>query len=171
MTAKFIISAIILTIIVIIAIVTQYFENNRVDFGGTDKDPIFTVSKDNELVNTAIDDARNSIDTLITEIKKGENNFLPSVKVKITDKGQVEYMWLSELKYENGIFSGKIDNDPETVKTVYYGDPWQVNKGEICDWIYQKDGKLFGNYTYKASLKKFSIEKQRLLLKDYGDTK
>ena len=30
----------------------------------------FTVSKDNELVNTAIDDARNSIDTLITEIKK-----------------------------------------------------------------------------------------------------
>jgi uncharacterized protein YegJ (DUF2314 family) len=169
MDNKFIIFAVLFIIAVIFTVAKNRYSNKNVDLGGTQEDPTFAVSKDNELVNAAMNDARNSIDKLITEMEKGQEGFMASIKVKVTDKDQVEYMWLSNLKYENGTFSGKIDNDPEIVKNVSYGDQWQTPKNEVCDWIYQKDGKLFGNYTFKASIKNLSKERQSDLLKDYGD--
>jgi len=113
--------------------------------------------------------ARGTMDHFVSELHNTAGEFEGSVKVKIEDDGVIEYMWLDQLSYDNGVFKGNINNDPRSVKNVQSGDPWQVPRDEITDWMYRKDGKLFGNFTFKASIQHLSEEKQLVALKDYGD--
>lgn len=78
------------------------------------------------------------------------------VKVKIVDGNEVEYFWLDHLTFKNGAFYGTIDNDPEHVHNVRNGQDYVVKKEEIFDWLYTKDGKMYGNYTLRANLKRLS---------------
>ena len=48
-----------------------------------------------------------------------------------------EYFWLLEIHYHDGVFTGKIDNDPDEVHTVKLGQKIDVPKAEIsigCTW-------------------------------------
>src|SRR5262245_23294876 len=76
---------------------------------------------DKKEMDAAIAKAKSKIDDFIKVMKAGEaKNF--SIKIGVSDKDQTEYFWLSSLKIkENGDFVGKIDNEPDRVKTVKEG--------------------------------------------------
>lgn len=168
MSTKWIVAIVIIVVALIIKIV-QAFLKNRISFGGTDEDPMFFAHEDNELMKAASEQARSNLDGFISEMQKTDSDFHGSVKVKVSDNGETEYMWLDELNYSGNMFSGVINNDPQIVGNVNLGDPWKVGKDEVVDWIYQKDGKIYGNFTYKMAIQKWPKEKQVIALKDYGD--
>lgn len=53
----------------------------------------------------------------------------------------------------NGEFVGLISNLPDTVTDVKLGDQRKIAKDEISDWMYLRDGKMYGNYTMRPLLK------------------
>ena len=70
-----------------------------------------------------------------------------SVKAPITDGIHVEQVWLADVRYEAGVFSGTIDNDPTRVKTRRVGELVRVKKDEITDFMYEEGDKIWDNAT------------------------
>src|SRR5690348_17666285 len=46
------------------------------------------------------------------------------------------------FRYEGGKFIGTINDQPDTIRTVKFGDKAEVDKNQISDWMYVDDGKL-----------------------------
>lgn len=113
--------------------------------------PIVSVPDDDAAMSNAIAEARASVGTFIRTFQnptEGESDF--SVKVPVTEGENTEHFWLCDLRYTNGVFVGTIGNDPETVKTVAFGQKYSVKQAEISDWLYLKGKKMVGNRTLKA---------------------
>jgi len=123
----------------------------------TSVDGVTVVDKDDPAMLAAFDKARGETDNFIAIMAAGTGGSY-SVKVAVTDNDQTEYFWLDNLTYANGVFSGTIANEPELVKNVKMGDHIDVKKEAIYDWLYMKDGKMYGNYTVRVLLPKMSKE-------------
>ena len=50
-------------------------------------------------------------------------------------------------------FTGRLDNQPRTVRHVKMGDQITFTLNEIVDWTYIERGKTKGNYSARAILK------------------
>jgi uncharacterized protein YegJ (DUF2314 family) len=44
------------------------------------------------------------------------------------------------------------------VTNVKSGQKWTVKKSEISDWMFMRNGKMYGNYTLRPLLKTMSEE-------------
>ena len=86
----------------------------------------------------------------------GESDF--ALKVKITDKDDVEHFWVINLERKDGKVYGTINNDPDLVHNVKPGDRITIDDADISDWLYMRDGKMVGNYTLRALFKKMPAD-------------
>ena len=77
-----------------------------------------------------------------------------AVKVFIRDKDNVEYFWILPFREQDGGFSGRIDNTPRSVTNMKAGQSFAFSEREIVDWLYMDGGKMKGNYTACALLKR-----------------
>jgi uncharacterized protein YegJ (DUF2314 family) len=120
--------------------------------------PTVEVSADDPQMVAAISRARQTVQRVITELERG--NKQTSVKVAIVDGAAVEHFWLRDVEYDakTGAFVGKIDNDPDKVKTVRLGQAVTVRAGTISDWLYMSGGKMHGNFTVRVLLPKMAPE-------------
>jgi uncharacterized protein YegJ (DUF2314 family) len=107
---------------------------------------------DQQEMDAAIARARSEVDSFIAEMSKGNGTDF-AVKVPIEDKGETEHFWLTDIVYRNGKFEGIIGNDPGMVTNVKSGQKWSAKKSEISDWMFMRDGKMYGNYTMRPLLK------------------
>ena len=112
---------------------------------------------DEKEMETAIADARKNIDRFLAELKKptGDSH---AVKVPIVDGEHTEHFWMSDLQVVGGEFRGVINNEPAKVSNVKLGQSWSIKINEVSDWMYMKDGKIFGNYTLRPLLKNMPAE-------------
>lgn len=108
-------------------------------------------------MDAAIARAKAEVDTFISVLEKRQGSDF-SVKVPITDQGETEHFWMTDVTYSNGTFEGKIGNDPAVVTNVRYQQKWRATKTEISDWSFMRDGKMHGNYTMRPLLKTFPKE-------------
>ena len=107
---------------------------------------------DEKEMDAAIARARSEVDSFIADMLKGNGTDF-AVKVPIQDKEDTEHFWLTGIVYRNGKFEGVIGNDPGIVTNVKSGQKWTVKKSEISDWMFMRDGKMYGNYTMRPLLK------------------
>jgi uncharacterized protein YegJ (DUF2314 family) len=109
------------------------------------------IPESDTLMNNAIKEARSTVDDFVKALR-GEipGTSSHSVKAAVKDGEKVEHFWLVDVKFDGQKFTGKIDNSPQTVKTVKEGESYDVVKGEISDWMYVKDGVAVGNRTLRA---------------------
>ena len=107
---------------------------------------------DEQEMDAAIARARSEVDLFIAEMLKGNGTDF-SVKAPIQDKEETEHFWLTDIVYHNGKFEGVIGNDPGIVTNVKSGQKWTIKKSEISDWMFMRDGKMYGNYTMRPLLK------------------
>ena len=112
---------------------------------------------DEQEMDAAIARARSEVDSFIAEMSKGNGTDF-AVKVPIQDKGETEHFWLTDIVYRNGKFEGVIGNEPGMVTNVKNGQKWTVKKSDISDWLFMRDGKMYGNYTIRPLLKTMSEE-------------
>lgn len=118
---------------------------------GIADDPVVN-NFDGDEMEAAITEARESIDTF-TEALAAKSGSGFAVKAPITDSNGTEHFWLVDVRIEDGVFSGRINNDPGIVKNVSNGQAWSVKSGEISDWLFMRDGKMHGNYTLRPLMK------------------
>jgi uncharacterized protein YegJ (DUF2314 family) len=98
----------------------------------------------------------------------GASNF--AVKVPINQGNQTEYFWLNEISHRGDRFTGKINNRPELVGNVTFGQQLTFLKSRIRDWGYYRDGKLQGNFTTCVLLAKENREEAQELKERIGLT-
>jgi uncharacterized protein YegJ (DUF2314 family) len=107
---------------------------------------------DQNEMDASIARARLEVDSFIAEMAKGNGTDF-AVKVPIQQKDETEHFWLTDVVYHNGKFEGVIGNEPGIVTNVKMGQRWSVKKSEISDWLFMRDGKMYGNYTVRPLLK------------------
>lgn len=107
---------------------------------------------DEKEMDAAIARARSEVDSFIAELSKRNRSDFAG-KVPIQDNDETEHFWLTDIVYRNGKFEGIIGNDPGIVTNVKSGQKWSVKKSEISDWMFMREGKMYGNYTIRPLLK------------------
>jgi len=117
-----------------------------------DGEKVSVVSPDNEEMNVAIQEAIRNYPLFERAMQQPDTSLTGfSVKMRFT-YGDIngEHMWLSDLHMIGGQLFGVLKNEPLHVEGIKSGDTLRVNRNDISDWMYIKNGKLQGGYTIKA---------------------
>jgi uncharacterized protein YegJ (DUF2314 family) len=109
---------------------------------------VYNVEGSDKEMNGAIKKANQTLTDFNSALLNPEIE-VKSLKVKFeTSKGN-EHIWLSDVQYQDGKYSGILNNEPEYVIEYKIGDKVEVDDREISDWMYIENGKLFGGYSIK----------------------
>jgi len=119
---------------------------------GKSKPDTLIESYDKQEMDAAIARARSETDKFIAELSAPTGTG-HAVKAPITDGEQTEHFWLTDVVFQNGQFTGTINNDPGLVTNVKIGQKRTLKKEEISDWMFIRDGKMYGNYTMRPLFK------------------
>lgn len=122
-----------------------------------------------EVVRLAIRKARATVSELIEPFVAGElENF--TVKVEVTDvQKRSEHMWLADVSYRDGTFAGHITEVPHTLEGFVAGQRFRLPHDGISDWMYYRDGKMYGNFILRGmlpSMPESEAQKYRAILAD-----
>jgi uncharacterized protein YegJ (DUF2314 family) len=130
---------------------------------GCSKRPETLVNKfDEKEMELAISKAKSRVDEFISVLQKHDADSF-SVKAPIKDENGTEHFWITDVTYENGMFSGLIGNEPGIVKHVKLGQPWRIKKDEISDWMYMRGEKIHGGYTIDPLLATFPKQEAEIM--------
>lgn len=123
---------------------------------------IYSISDNDEEMNNAIDLARKNLKEFDTAFN--DRSYDPgtiSLKIKFSTKIGYEHIWVSQIRLELGSYYGLIDNLPRNAKDVKLGKRIKIDKDDITDWMFGRNGKLIGGYTLRAFRNRLSKHEKR----------
>jgi uncharacterized protein YegJ (DUF2314 family) len=133
---------------------------------------------DEGLVRIA-EEARNTLPVFLRRLQsppRGDGNFRIKYALK-TNAGSVfgrEQVWLSDIRYRDGGYSGVLVNTPYYVSGYTRGDRLPFNIEEITDWMFTGGGRIIGGRSIKYLLEQIPEherdEEQRRILKMFDET-
>lgn len=91
-----------------------------------------------------------------------------AVKIGVRDGVHVEYFWIQPFEEKDGQVVGLLANEPRYVRSVEYGQIMRFAVSEIVDWTYFEGGKMLGNYTVCAMLKREPAEEAHIYREQMG---
>ena len=90
-----------------------------------------------------------------------------AVQIVVRDGDLQEYLWLTDVRFERGRLSGKVDARPRLVNTVKIGERLRTAPSEISDWMIVEHTltgeRMVGGYTVKV----LQARERRGLVPDY----
>ena len=125
--------------------------------GCSERDDVVAVASDDAEMNAAIAKARETLGefwAVFEERSRGERDF--GLKVGIGEGDVVEHIWTVDIERRDGKIMGTIENEPDTVRRVKRGDRIEIPEADISDWLYWRDGKMFGCHTLRPVFKHMS---------------
>jgi uncharacterized protein YegJ (DUF2314 family) len=133
--------------------------------GRNSTDPVIT-NFDQGKMDVAQARARASVDDFITSLRVGTADYYGVKHGFTTVTNGEEHCWISNLRYQDGKFTGTIDNEPEAVPHLKVGDTVTVDRSEISDWMVRKNDVIYGAYTLRVLLEKRPDEAKEYKLAD-----
>ena len=127
---------------------------------GEGSDEVIMVPGDDPEMNAAIQEARDTLPEFWTKFanpEPGEDSFM--IKVMISDSKGIEHFWCGRLKKEGESIQCTITNEPQTVESVEFGQLIEPDPADISDWMYRKNGYIYGNRTMRVLIKRMPKEK------------
>jgi len=94
--------------------------------------------------------------------------FAVKVPIPYGNRNDAEFFWISPFEQRGETYVGRVSNTPRLAKTVKLGQAIQFAEAEIVDWLYQEDGKMIGNFTTCALLKREPPDQAAAFMKQYG---
>ena len=96
--------------------------------------------------------------------------FAVKIGIPYNDRRDAEFFWITPFKPQGDKYVGNINNTPRSAKTVKLGQTIEFAGTEIVDWLYQQDGKMIGNFSACALLKREPPQQAAAFMKQYGLT-
>ncbi len=126
--------------------------NSKMDKTERTAEPtIYSTSDNDEEVNNAIDLARKNLKEFDSAFKiRSYDAGTIALKIKFPTKIGYEHIWVTQIHSKLGSYNGVIDNLPENAKDVKLGNRIKIDKDDITDWMFGRNGKLVGGYTLRA---------------------
>lgn len=110
--------------------------------------PMATRGYNHKLMKEAIEAAKAQLDDFISAVESGDGeNF--AIKESITTGHTREFIWLTDVKFEDGKFKGTVANTPTMLNGIQLGEQRTVEKAKVADWKYENAGKTHGDFTLK----------------------
>jgi len=134
------------------------------------KDNAVDMSDEDPAMQKAMQRARAGLDDFLRKAGSPPlNTDQYSVKVRVSEGDKQEYLWISNLKAQGDLWSGRIDNLP-MIRSVKKGQSYSFTKTEIVDWTYidKSKKKVIGNFTTCALLTKEPPGVAESVQKQYG---
>ncbi len=134
------------------------------------KDSAVEMSDEEPVMQKAMERARTSLDDFLRKAgAPPPDTEYYSVKVRVREGESLEYLWLSNLKTQGELWSGRIDNVP-MIRSVKKGQSYSFARSEIVDWTYidKSKKKVVGNFTTCALLTKEPPDVAQKIQKQYG---
>ena len=100
-------------------------------------------------LQAAIDEAKKGLDAFIKELAQPKEDERFAVKGSFPTDGGAEYLWVRSPKFENGKFTGKLDQQPIAL-AKRKGDEVSFDKKDAVDWLIKDDNGIRGQFTDKA---------------------
>jgi len=104
---------------------------------------------------------------LARDPKPGMSGFALKVGIPYNDTN-FEYVWVNPFRPTGETFIGKVNNEPVNLKDIKYGQVIEFDESNIADWMYRQDGKMKGNHTACALLKRDSPANREAFRQEYG---
>lgn len=117
--------------------------------------PVSMVQSDDPEMARAIAKARETVDDFIAELGKPPRGREFAVKVPLpTPDGNTEHIWADTVSYQDGKFSAKLANEPLNLPGRKLGDPVEVRREDISDWMIMDGEQMIGAYTAKLLMER-----------------
>jgi uncharacterized protein YegJ (DUF2314 family) len=158
--------------LVLLAFVTYSFFNGH-DASGTlmDKarrDDVALVEKNDPDMAAAFRKAQATLPEFLALARAPQSTATKlAVKIAIPAGDDDEYFWLTSLEPRGDKYAGRINNTPRAAK-VKFGQVVEFAESEIVDWLYMENGKMRGNFTACALLKREPADQVEAMRKQYG---
>lgn len=113
-----------------------------------DQPDVVSVTDEDAEMNAAIAEAQRTLPDFLTQLKSPKNKMF-SLKVKMpTADGGAEHIWVSDVAYKGGKFSGLLDNEPVDLPGKRRGDPVSFTEKDVTDWLIMgHKGNMSGGFT------------------------
>lgn len=121
---------------------------------------IYGVKSEDKEMNAAIEKANQTLNDFNTGLSNPKAESL-ALKVEFADSNGIEHMWIGDVEFKDGKYSGILNNDPEYIKEYKAGDKIDIDPSKISDWMYIENGKLFGGYTIKVLRNRMTEEERK----------
>src|SRR5262245_9844289 len=157
----------------LLGIVAHYFLNGNYASGSlrdkARRDGVVTLEKGDPEMAAAFRKARETLPEFLALVRARETTVTKlAVKIAIPAGDDDEYFWLTEVGQHGDTYVGRINNTPRAAKQVKVGQVSQFSEPEIVDWLYMEDGKMRGNFTACAMLKREPPDQLEAMKKKYG---
>jgi uncharacterized protein YegJ (DUF2314 family) len=127
-------------------------------------DRVIAVKQEDAEMNAAIAKAQTTLSSFIAVLSSPQTNqqyFL--IKGKFTVGDTVEHIWVADVTFDGKRFRGVLANDPESIPSLFYKQPVEVQPAQVSDWMFVQDGKLVGGYTSRVLRNRMTEEERRQL--------
>jgi uncharacterized protein YegJ (DUF2314 family) len=121
---------------------------------------VVSLPSDDEVLEASKKEAQEGLDYLIESIQNNEKNeelFRYAIKANFIDNDDAEHMWVQVNDFRDGLFIGRLANEPKTIKFLKYGDYVNVLPENVEDWILEdfmtntKVGHFSGQYLHRKA--------------------
>ncbi len=144
---------------------TSCKESNKIE---RENEPtIYGVEGEDKEMNAAIAKANQTLKDFNDGLTN-PNADSQALKVKFSNSKGIEHMWIGDIEYKNGKYSGILNNTPEYVTEYKPGDKIDIDASKISDWMYLINGKLFGGYTMRVLRDRMSEDEKKQLDQESG---
>lgn len=120
------------------------------------RSPVFYAPSDDPELTRAMERARATFKYLWRELTWEYRRIIPALDLAAIkaafldpgdDPGNTEHMWLSDVDFDGQTVRGTLLNQPNTVTSVKAGDSITLDRDAIEDWIYARQGRMYGGFT------------------------
>lgn len=137
-------------IAITLCVVWSTYRNPIGDNPPTEDQPLW-FSEELPAMVEARDKARERLQDFIDAVSNPQpNQSLFVIKSGFAYEGSTEYLWLGDVTYDDGAFTGTVENLPARTVVVEMGESLMVPAGDVVDWSYFEDGKMVGGYTIRV---------------------
>jgi uncharacterized protein YegJ (DUF2314 family) len=110
--------------------------------------PTVAIADDDPAMIEAIARARATVPDFV-RVLQAPTNGCRDFSIKALFPELQEHMWVTELRYADGVFTGALGNDPRGSTTLKLGDDVRVPEDLISDWKYIENDVLAGGYSLR----------------------
>lgn len=103
------------------------------------------------------------------ELSRARLNGTYALKMSIEQGGEIEHIWMSVEAYRDGVFRGRLANDPKNLGRYKFGDAVTLREADIEDWMVNTGEHRYGAYTIRVLLKHMPPKEAEALRKQIRD--
>jgi uncharacterized protein YegJ (DUF2314 family) len=113
--------------------------------------PVVGLADNDPQIRAAEKKAQDTLEGFIAQLQKKPADTTFFIKTGIpTPDGSKEHIWVENLTYRDGVFSGFLGNEPLNLPNLKVGSVVKVKRADVEDWIIAKGGEMTGGFTTKV---------------------